>query len=484
MKRKRSELKIITPVGCIGNRGVDKESFTSAVVSERPDAIAVDAGTMDCGPWYLGSGAAHSPVLNIEWDIETILDLAVPRKIPVIIGSAGGSGARAHVDSTVEIIERLSKEKHHSFRMAVIYSDVQPQRLIGMANKGVVGAAISMKDGTPLAVQDIQQCNVIVAAMGVEPIIAALESGADVVVAGRAVDAAVIAAVPIANGFDRSLAYHMGDIMECAESAAEELRPTLRAMGHNRIPIIGTIRDDHFLLKPARDTMGCTVTSCLTHSLYERASIDHFRVPGGIIDRSRTAYEQVDENTTRVSGTRFTEEPYSVILEGVKRVGYRSLFMFAVRTPEMIAHLDEILAGVTEVEKNLYRDHGKFEIYWHRYGANAVLGAAEFANGCYEVGVVADVVAETQALAHDIAYEMFTRIAFWRYPGRYTTAGNIAVTFSPGVFDGGEVFEFGVYHVLKVRDPQALFRTEIVDIPRRGTGPTARRQAVPSGRRR
>lgn len=458
------QMKVITPVGCIGNRGVDKESFAAAIDAESPDVIAVDAGTIDCGPWYLGAGKAHSPTLNIEWDISTILDLAIPRKIPVIIGSAGGSGARKHVDSTVAIIERISRQRNHNFRMGVIYSDVEQDILLGTAKDGFIPNTRSMKDGSPLSVQDVQQSSVIVAAMGVEPIIEALEAGADVIVAGRAVDAALIAAVPIARGFDRSLAFHMGDIMECAESAAEELRPTLRAIGHNRIPIIGTIRKDDFLLKPVRDTMACTVTSCLMHSLYERADIESFHVPGGIIDRRGASYEQLDANTTRISGTKFIDTAYSVVLEGVKKVGYRSLFLFAVRTPEMIACLDDILDGVANEEKNLFGEIGKFEIHWHRYGANAVLNQAEFQGSPYEVGVVADVVAETQALAHDIAYEMFTRIAFWRYPGRYTTAGNIAVTFSPGVFDGGEVFEFSIFHVFETKTHRSLFRTVMLDI--------------------
>ena len=100
------QVTVITPVGCIGNRGVDKEAFAWAIEETKPDALAMDAGSMDCGPWYLGAGKAHSPTLDILWDLEHVLCQAVPRGIPVIIGSAGGSGARAHVDTTVEMIKR------------------------------------------------------------------------------------------------------------------------------------------------------------------------------------------------------------------------------------------------------------------------------------------------------------------------------------------------------------------------------------------
>ncbi len=51
---------VITPVGCIGNRGVDKDVLLKAIDETSPDALAMDAGSMDCGPWYLGAGLAHS----------------------------------------------------------------------------------------------------------------------------------------------------------------------------------------------------------------------------------------------------------------------------------------------------------------------------------------------------------------------------------------------------------------------------------------
>ncbi|MBM3952792.1 MAG: hypothetical protein FJ311_15245, partial [Rhodospirillales bacterium] len=66
-------ITIVTPTGCIGNRGIDRATFAAVVAEAKPDAIAVDAGSIDCGPWYLGAGREHSPLSHIEWDIETIL---------------------------------------------------------------------------------------------------------------------------------------------------------------------------------------------------------------------------------------------------------------------------------------------------------------------------------------------------------------------------------------------------------------------------
>jgi hypothetical protein len=455
---------VVTPTGCIGNRGIDKAALQRCILDAKPDAIAVDAGSLDCGPWYLGSGQAHSPRRNIEWDIDTILTEAVPAKIRVIIGSAGGSGAAAHVKQTIEIIERIAARRKLKFRLAIIWSDVSTQWLTGQLSGEVVEHAIHCATGAKLTRDDIEASKVVVGMMGTGPIIDALENGADVIVAGRAVDAAVIASYPIFRGCDPGLAYHMGDIMECAESCAEEIAPTLRSLGRNRIPIIGRISADAFELQPSVDTLACTPESCLMHSAYERTSFNYIKVPEGTIDRSHAIYEAVDRNTTRISGSRFVAEPHSILLEGVRHVGYRSIFPIAIRTPAMLRQLDEILSSVDNIQKELFGSEGDFKIHWHKYGDNAVLQSAETMPGSHEVGILADVVAASQDLAHDVAYDLLTRLGFWRYPGRYTTAGNIAVTLSPGIIDAGEVFEFSIYHAMKISDDREIFRTELINV--------------------
>jgi hypothetical protein len=455
---------VVTPTGCIGNRGIDKAALRNCILKDRPDAIAVDAGSIDCGPWYLGAGQAHSPRRNIEWDLDTILTEAVPAGVKVLVGSAGGSGAAPHVEQTVAIVRRIAAQRNLKFRLAVIWSDVSTEWLARHLTDGVVEDALHCATGARLTAEEIRATDVVVGMMGTGPFIDALTDGADVIIAGRAVDAAVIAAYPIFQGCDPGLAYHMGDIMECAESCAVELAPTLRALGRNRIPIIGRIDADGFELRPSVDTLACTPESCLMHSAYERTSFNAIKVPEGTVDRSKSAYEKVDDNTTRITGSRFVPEPYSILLEGVRRVGYRSIFPIAIRTPAMVQQLDEILADCDRIQQDMFGSEGRFKIHWHKYGDNAVLQVAEPARDPYEIGILADVVADSQDLAHDVAYDLLTRLGFWRYPGRYTTAGNIAVTLSPGVVDVGEVFEFSIYHSMKVADYRKIFRTELSQV--------------------
>ena len=66
----------------------------------------------------------------------------------------------------------------------------------------------------------IDRCGPICAQMGAEPIIRALDEGAEVILAGRACDDAIFAAMPMLKGMDAGLAFHMGKILECAGISA------------------------------------------------------------------------------------------------------------------------------------------------------------------------------------------------------------------------------------------------------------------------
>jgi len=107
------QVTVITPVGCIGNRGVDKDAFIRAIDETQPHAFAMDAGSMDCGPWYLGAGKAHSPTLDILWDLEHVLCQAVPRGIPVVIGSAGGC-AVGDQNKRLHVVMDVAANFHHT----------------------------------------------------------------------------------------------------------------------------------------------------------------------------------------------------------------------------------------------------------------------------------------------------------------------------------------------------------------------------------
>ena len=50
------------------------------------------------------------------------------------------------------------------------------------------------------------------------------------------------------------------------------------------------------------------------------------------------------------------------------------------------------------------------------------------------------------------------------YPGRRSTAGNLAFPYSPSDVHAGEVYRFSLFHLLPIDDPTALFPVELIAI--------------------
>ena len=78
-----------------------------------------------------------------------------------------------------------------------------------------------------------------------------------------------------------------------------------------------------------------------------------------------------------------------------------------------------------------------------------------------EIGIVIDIVADSQQLSHDIAEDLSLKIAFSRYTDRTTTAGNVGYLFSPNVIDVGETYETTIYHQMPINDPLKLFNINV-----------------------
>ncbi len=460
-------LIVVTPSGCIGNRGIDRDSFVDVLEREKPDVVAVDSGSLDCGPWYLGTGHAHSPMANIQSDLDIVITECVRRKIPFVTGSAGGSGALPHVGIAADAVRQIAAKRSLKFKMGLIYSDVDKGDLTRRLRDGVHMPRVPRGIlGEPLTEQEVEPCTHVVAMMGAEPLVKVLSEGADVVIAGRTSDCAVIGALPIMKGFDVGLSMHMGDIMECGENALVDVEGVTRRPGANRTGIVGEIHKDHFIVRSGHPGMACTVDSALAHSMYERETHDLVELPGGVLDKRGTRFETEGERAVRISGTKFQPRPYTVLLEGAGFEGWRSIAIQGVRNPRMISQIESIVAHEKKSVETQFGDLGTFTIYPHIYGRGAVLGPSELGGrgADAELCLILDVVAESQRLAHDIAEDLALKIAFSRYEGRTTTAGNVAYLFSPNIVDGGQAFSTTIYHEMPVEDPLEICRFQYEDI--------------------
>ncbi len=118
------QMRIICPNGHLGFAPTKEESFWLGVETE-PDLYCCDSGSDDIGPGPLGADTSASPFEWQKHDLELMLLASRRQGAPMIIGSAGDTGARSRVDMYVQIIKDLA-QKHQlpRFKLAYFYSDV------------------------------------------------------------------------------------------------------------------------------------------------------------------------------------------------------------------------------------------------------------------------------------------------------------------------------------------------------------------------
>jgi len=452
-------LTFLSLCGMLGY-GYPQDSLARGL-ARRPAFIGVDAGSTDPGPYYLGAGKAFVKDLQVERDIEPALVAARSRGIPLIIGTAGGSGARTHVDHFVETLTGIARRNGLHMTLAVIYADVEPGMVIDGLEAGNVQPCGPVP---PLTPERVMASHNLVVQMGTAPIIEALQAGgADVVVAGRCCDTAIFAAMPILRGFDPGLALHCAKIAECGALCA-------RPAGAND-SLIATLHRDHFVVEPANPERRCTPESVAAHSLYEQPNPLAFVEPEGTVDMAGSRFEQIDGGVVRVSGTRLApSKTHTVKLEGAALAGYRAVTIAGVWDPRVLEHLDIMLESVQKTVAQHLRgivEGGDYSLRFLRYGRGTAApqrGPAKPFSETAETGLVVDVVAPNQELADTIVSLARSTALHQAFPGRKATAGNLAFPFSPSDLQGGPVYEFSVYHLLEVDDERTLFPVTYVDV--------------------
>src|SRR6516162_486850 len=204
-------IRILGASGQLGY-GVPTPAF-SAGLERKPHLIGCDMGSIDIGPYYLGSGELATALAATRRDLRKVMLGALKLKIPLIIGSAGSAGAKPHLEQTLAIIREIARDEGLSFRMGVLRADIERTVLkAALRSNGVVPIdGMAMLDAT-----EVDAAANIVGQMGMSAFQRALAAGVDVVVAGRACDTAIFAALPAVAGFPIGPAQHMAKIIECA----------------------------------------------------------------------------------------------------------------------------------------------------------------------------------------------------------------------------------------------------------------------------
>jgi hypothetical protein len=446
-------VRILVPTGMLGG------GFTTASVTRGlelgADVIAVDGGSTDSGPHYLGSGTAKTAAAAVARDLRVLLRAAATAGIPLIVGSCGTSGTDSGVDWVAGITRAVLAEEGLALRVATIYSEQRAADLKEHLDKGRVHPLPPAGDLDPAT---LESCRHIVGMMGHEPIVAALAGGADVVLAGRATDTAVAAAYPLMRGMPAGPTWHAAKIIECGGQCTTNPR----AGG-----VLATVDATGFTIEPLDPTVACTPTSVAAHMLYETVNPFSMREPAGTIVVSDATYRALDDRRVRVEGSRFeVAAQHTIKLEGARPTGYETMSFTAIRDPHILGQIGTWAAllrrMITEwVAQTLGLSTDEYAFDIRLYGYDAVLADLDpDTRPPREVGVMLLVSAADQETATAIAKIANPLMLHLPTPDM-DYLPSLAFATSPAEIERGAAYEFVLNHVVDVDSPTSLFRIQL-----------------------
>ncbi|WP_432251762.1 acyclic terpene utilization AtuA family protein [Streptomyces sp. HNM1019] len=451
---------ILVPAGMLG-AGFAEETVERGLTLGA-DVIAVDGGSTDSGPHYLGASVPKTTAAAVARDLRILLKAAARACIPLIVGSCGTSGTDSGVDWVADIVAGIQAEEHLTLNVARVYSEQDTSLLKQHLDGGRVHALPPLGE---LDAETLESCTHIVAMMGHEPIVAALAAGAQVVLAGRATDTAVAAAVPLMKGMPAGPTWHASKVVECGGQCTTNPRSG---------GIFATIDAGGFTIEPLDPAVACTPRSVAAHMLYETANPFQMREPAGTLDVHEATYRAVDERTVRVEGSRFhLADQHTVKLEGARITGYETMSFSAIRDPHILADIEAwaaLLRTVLEqrVEQTLGLRADAYAFDVRLYGYNAVLEELDPAAGPpREVGVMLLVNAPDQATATAIA-KIANPLMLHLPTADMEYLPSLAFATSPAETERGPAYAFVLNHVVDTHTPTDMFRLALQEAPHHG----------------
>jgi hypothetical protein len=420
--------------------------------------IGSDSGSSDYGPYYLGTSQLQKSPTVIRSDLERLILGARRVGAPFITGSAGGAGTRASVAGVANIVRDIASQHSLKLKLATINAELSPEFLRTKIREGKVKP---LGDVEPLAEESLEKLTRIVGMMGEAPFQAALEMGADVILAGRSCDPAIFASFALSRGVPPGIAWHAG---KCIDKGG--LATTKPLDGS---PVLARLREDHFTLEPTRPDSICTVASVSRVVLHENPDPFEITQPTGVIDTRNSTYEEISGRAVKVCGSRYKTVAPSIKVEGAELVGYRTLLMVGIRDPRVLEKLDEFLAEYRRrLDRNvraLNINSADYQVEFRVFGRNAVMGVLEprMTDVPNEIGLVVDLIGRTEEISAAVGSKLGPTGSRLDIIGRLGGGGNFAYPFSPSLIKCGPAYKWGVWHVVDTDDREInrLFGVEV-----------------------
>ena len=415
--------RVVSACGALGY-GYPRESLESALRGQ-VDAIICDGGSMDAGPYYLGTGTEYFEREAVKLDFRHMVEAGARIGCPVILGSSGMAGGDRNVDWMIATAKEVFAELGiQGAKVAVIRSEIDPEIIIKEFRAGALRPTGAGPDLDEASLSE----STIVGQMGIHPLITALESGAQFILAGRSCDIALFASDMIRRNIDAGLAYHVGHVLECGALACDPGSPS--------DCLVAEIYDDGSAIftapNPARR---CTAYSIAAHSLYEESHPQLQYYPEGILVMEKTQFFSRDGRSAGIRNSRFVHSakpwPWSIKLEGSRKLGARKVSLIHIDPADLPKIPPDVLV----------------------YGRNGVQAQPVDASQ-RELGIIVEASGKTREAAVLLASLLTHYLIHYGYPGRKATAGNIAYPLSPNLISfQREDGSFGAIVPSGTRDP-------------------------------
>ena len=446
---------VLVPSGVLG-LGFSQAALERGI-AQGCDVIAIDGGSTDSGPHSLGTGLSKysRAVCKAEWC--ALMQARAKLGVPLIIGTAGTSGTDSTVDWMYEITCELAAELAQTLRVARLYSGQDAGFVI---SKLAAGQVTPLSPAPEIDAERLRAMTNIVALAGAEQVQAALETGADIIIAGRTTDTAIIAALPLARGEHPGACWHGAKIAECGA-----LCSTHPGTGVIRV----TFDESGFEVEPMAPEAACTPHSVSAHMLYENS--DPFRLyePGGYLDVSAAHYKALNGRRVRVEGSDWVSGRYTVKLEGARLVGYQTMLLAILREGHYVANAqtwaDKLVSVLSaRAAEQIGLATGDFSIELRLIGVSAAMGALETREGQpAEVGALCLITARDQAMADEIG-RLANPFLLHMPLTEDEPLPTFAFPYSPAQTSRGAVYEFALNHVMGLDIPMEAFRLELSEV--------------------
>ncbi|MEE2773670.1 MAG: acyclic terpene utilization AtuA family protein [Pseudomonadota bacterium] len=448
-------IRVLIPAGALG-LGYDKEALKRGL-EKKPHLIAIDGGSTDSGPAYLGRGVSKYSRASTKLEWKGLMEARERARVPLVIGTAGTCGTDKSVDWFLKITEEIASELSLSLKVAVLKCSQKNESIAKSYSHGMIKP---LPNAPKISERIILNCTNIVALAGVEQIILALKENPDIIIAGRATDTAIIAALPIMKGLNPGLAWHGAKVSECGALCTTN-------------PMSGVVlvqfNQNSFTVEPMSKNARATPRTVSAHMLYENANPFILYEPGGHLNVEKANYTAISDRVVQVSGAQWiASADYTVKLEGVVRAGFQNVILTLIRDRKYVRDVDIWIKQVEDnccklIDDRLSLSKNSYSLEFRLIGKNASFGTLETSVSEHlEIGIMALITAETQQDADEIS-RILNPLLLHHPLTQKEELPTFAFPFSPAHISRGPVYEFMFNHILSLKNPMDAFELEVLE---------------------